>query len=134
MNTNFRKTPKQMMNFQEMLRYLLSQGKTPEAAHKVLNPNYESVNEIIFESNVDGVHYYLVRARPKPDQLMNLSTREQEIAKLVAAGLPNKCIAKQLGISPWTVATHLRRIFGKLGVTSRAAMVAKVLGDDLLTV
>ncbi len=123
-----------MTNFQDMLRYLLSQGKKPIPSQKVLNPNHQSINEIIFESDVDGVHYYLVRARPKTEHLMNLSSREQEITKLVAAGLPNKCIAKQLGISPWTVATHLRRIFGKLGVTSRAAMVAKVLGDDLLTV
>lgn len=123
-----------MMNFQDMLRYLLSQGKTPVPSQKVLNHDHESINEIIFESDVDGVHYYLVRARPKADHLTNLSSREQEITKLVAAGLPNKCIAKQLGISPWTVATHLRRIFCKLGVTSRAAMVAKVLGDDLLTV
>lgn len=123
-----------MMNFQDMLRYLLSQGKTPVPSHKVLNHTDESIKEVIFESDVDGVHYYLVRARPKSDHLMSLSSREQEITKLVAAGLPNKCIAKQLGISPWTVATHLRRIFCKLGVTSRAAMVAKVLEEDLLTV
>lgn len=55
-----------------------------------------------------------------------LSPREQEIVRLVAAGHPNKVIAAVLDISYWTVGTHLRRIFGKLGVTSRAAMVAKV--------
>ena len=119
-----------MINFEEMLQYLLSQIKLPRSPEKILNQTYEAVNEVIFESDVDGVHYYLVRARPKSDSFVGLSSREQEIAKLVATGLPNKCIAKQLGISPWTVATHLRRIFGKLGVTSRAAMVAKVLGDD----
>jgi hypothetical protein len=35
----------------------------------------------------------------------------------------NKQIAHQLHISEWTVATHLRRIFAKLGVDTRAAMV-----------
>ncbi len=123
-----------MMNFEEMLQYLLSHIKTPVSPEKILNQTYESVNEVIFESDIDGVHYYLVRARPKSDSFMGLSSREQEITKLVAAGLPNKCIAKQLGISPWTVATHVRRIFGKLGVTSRAAMVAKILGEDSLIV
>jgi DNA-binding CsgD family transcriptional regulator len=45
---------------------------------------------------------------------------------MVALGRQNKVIAAVLNISSWTVCTHLRRIFAKLGVTSRAAMVAKV--------
>lgn len=52
-----------------------------------------------------------------------LTERELQIATLVASGRPNKQIAKQLHISEWTVSTHLRRIFMKLGVDSRAAMV-----------
>lgn len=55
-----------------------------------------------------------------------LSPREIEVARLVAAGLPNKIIAHELGISNWTVCTHLRRTFSKLGVTTRAAMVARL--------
>jgi DNA-binding CsgD family transcriptional regulator len=45
---------------------------------------------------------------------------------MVAKGYPNKMIAAVLDISPWTVCTHLRRIFAKLGVCSRAAMVARL--------
>lgn len=52
-----------------------------------------------------------------------LTERELEIATLVALGRPNKQIADRLHISEWTVSTHLRRIFVKLGVRSRAAMV-----------
>lgn len=52
-----------------------------------------------------------------------LTARELQIATLVAQGLPNKKVAKKLHISEWTVATHLRRIFAKLNVDSRAAMV-----------
>lgn len=52
-----------------------------------------------------------------------LTERELQIATLVALGQPNKHIASQLRISEWTVSTHLRRIFIKLGVDSRAAMV-----------
>lgn len=52
-----------------------------------------------------------------------LTERELQIATLVASGRSNKQIASQLHISEWTVSTHLRRIFIKLGVDSRAAMV-----------
>ncbi|WP_287128682.1 helix-turn-helix transcriptional regulator [Candidatus Cyanaurora vandensis] len=52
-----------------------------------------------------------------------LTERETQIASLVALGHPNKQIAHRLTISEWTVSTHLRRIFAKLGVDSRAAMV-----------
>jgi two-component system, NarL family, nitrate/nitrite response regulator NarL len=69
---------------------------------------------------------------PKFQDKMNLSPREQAIAKLVAQGLPNKCIGIRLQISPWTVVTHLRRIFVKLGVTSRTAMITHLLEKNLL--
>ncbi len=51
-----------------------------------------------------------------------LTARELQIATLVALGCPNKVVAHKLHISEWTVATHLRRIFAKLGVETRAAM------------
>jgi DNA-binding CsgD family transcriptional regulator len=62
-----------------------------------------------------------------------LSSREREIARMVARGYSNKEIAGVLEISSWTVSTHLRRIFAKLGVTTRAAMVARLLGDEQRT-
>jgi len=63
---------------------------------------------------------------------MVLSPREYEVARMVARGYPNKTIASVLEISSWTVSTHLRRIFAKLDVTSRAAMVAKLLEAGVL--
>lgn len=57
---------------------------------------------------------------------LSLSPRQCEIARLVAKDLTNKEIAAVLEISMWTVATHLRSVFGKLGVHSKAAMVAKI--------
>jgi DNA-binding NarL/FixJ family response regulator len=45
------------------------------------------------------------------------------IATLVAQGLVNKQVADRLHISEWTVCTHLRRIYSKLGVSTRSAMV-----------
>jgi DNA-binding CsgD family transcriptional regulator len=55
-----------------------------------------------------------------------LTPREQEIARMVGDGFTNKEIASVLEISSWTVSTHLRRIFGKLDVGTRAAMVARL--------
>lgn len=52
-----------------------------------------------------------------------LTKRELQIVMLLAEGQANKQVANQLHISEWTVATHLRRIFAKLGVNNRAAMV-----------
>ncbi|UYY57238.1 helix-turn-helix domain-containing protein [Sphingomonas sp. S2-65] len=48
-----------------------------------------------------------------------LSSREHEIAVLVARGLSNKEVALNLRISPWTVSAHLRRIFTKLDIRRR---------------
>lgn len=59
------------------------------------------------------------------DLTILLSGREMQIATLVAQGYANKQIAQRLRISEWTVSTYLRRIFAKLGVDSRAAMVYK---------
>lgn len=58
-----------------------------------------------------------------------LSPRECEIARLVASDLTNKEIAAVLEISEWTVSTHLRRMFSKLSVHSKAGMVARVLDN-----
>jgi len=64
--------------------------------------------------------------------VVSLSPRERAIAQLVAQGLPNKCIAKNLNISHWTVATYVRRIFIKLSVCSRTAMIALLIKENLL--
>jgi|GEM_PF-2041319 len=52
-----------------------------------------------------------------------LTARELQVAVLVAQGLATKNIAYRLQISEWTVGTYLRRVFAKLNVESRAAMV-----------
>ena len=56
-----------------------------------------------------------------------LSPRELQVAHLVARGATNRMIASRLEISTWTVATHVRRIFAKLRVNSRAEMVAQLV-------
>ena len=86
--------------------------------------------QMLLDLEVDGVRCMLINKPPA--QTILLSPRERGIARMVANGCPNKTIASVLDISCWTVGTHLRRVFSKLNVTSRAAMVAKVLSDGLL--
>ncbi|NLP60669.1 LuxR C-terminal-related transcriptional regulator [Paraburkholderia sacchari] len=55
-----------------------------------------------------------------------LSEREATVVSLLAQALPNKKIARTLGLSPETVKWHLRNIYGKLGVSSRDEAVARM--------
>ena len=57
-----------------------------------------------------------------------LTVREREVVRLTLRGLPTKRIALELGISPWTVTAHLRSIYDKCGVSSRAELAALALG------
>lgn len=61
----------------------------------------------------------------------SLTEREQAVAALAAAGCSNPEIARRLYISRETVQTHLKHIFGKLGVDSRTALA--VLAADHLS-
>ncbi len=58
------------------------------------------------------------------DEVPSLSPREREILQLVSNGRENKQIARELGISEATVKTHLKGIFSRLDVRSRAEAVA----------
>ena len=72
-------------------------------------------------------------ARLQPSGSVNvLSARETEVIRLIAAGESNRQIAAALVISERTVERHVSNIFGKLGITSRAAATAYVYQHHLL--
>lgn len=83
--------------------------------------------DLLLDVEVDGVRCVLtMRRHAGASRVARLTVREREIAHMVALGLTNVAIAGQLEVSPWTVSTHLRRIFAKLNVPTRAAMVAVI--------
>ncbi len=69
-----------------------------------------------------------VRKRVEPGSDVALTPQERQVAQLVRTGLSNKDVAAQLFVSPRTVDFHLRNVFSKTGVTSRAELVG--LGLD----
>jgi DNA-binding NarL/FixJ family response regulator len=62
-----------------------------------------------------------------------LSRRELEVLTIVAAGLSDKQVAGQLGISPKTVRNHLSQVFRKLGAGNRVEAVTNAMRRGLLT-
>lgn len=66
---------------------------------------------------------------PAPPQL---TERERDVLRLVAAGQANRQIATQLGIGEATVKTHLREAFARLNAVNRAEAVATALQRGLL--
>jgi DNA-binding NarL/FixJ family response regulator len=63
-----------------------------------------------------------------------LTAREREVLLLVAEGLPNKAIARELGISEHTAKFHVGSLLGKLGAASRTEAVTLATRRGILPV
>lgn len=63
-----------------------------------------------------------------------LTAREREVLQLVAEGLPNKAIARELGISEHTAKFHVGSLLSKLGAASRTEAVTLATRRGLLAV
>jgi DNA-binding CsgD family transcriptional regulator len=59
-------------------------------------------------------------------QMAELTSREREVAKLIAEGLSNEQIAERLVVTPGTVANHVARILQKLGAQSRVQVAVRI--------
>jgi DNA-binding NarL/FixJ family response regulator len=86
-------------------------------------------------------HLTSTARRPRPHEpaspedlrkAASLTSREREVAGLVARGLSNDAIAERLFISPMTVKTHVNRAMSKMHVRARAQLVVAALRAGLL--
>jgi DNA-binding CsgD family transcriptional regulator len=113
-----------------LIRKLVEEARSgPDACAEL---NVHRKGQVIVDAEVDGIRCLLTWLERYPPSQVSFSPRESEIARMVAKGYPNKTIAAVLEISAWTVCTHLRRMFAKLGVSSRAAMVARMMDSGML--
>jgi DNA-binding CsgD family transcriptional regulator len=88
---------------------------------------FVELSDVLLDIEVEGVRCIVLKTGPARATPPALSARELEIAGMVARGLPNKTIASVLEISSWTVSSHLRRMFAKLEVATRAEMIGRLL-------
>ena len=74
-----------------------------------------------------------VESAPAPkEESAGLSEREVEVLRLVAGGLTDSQVASRLYLSPRTVGQHLRSIYRKLGVPTRAAAAKEAVERSLI--
>ena len=66
------------------------------------------------------------------DSTTDLTDREREVLLLLAKGMTNKQIGKQLHLSPFTVRHHVSQLIKKLGAANRAAAVATATRRGLI--
>jgi DNA-binding NarL/FixJ family response regulator len=97
------------------------------------------IQDIIMGVSLGGAYMSPVVARKITDYLrvekqavFELTTREKEIVDCLTEGLSYKLIASKLFLSLDTVRFHLRNIYKKLHVNSKAEVIAKVLKKDYL--
>jgi DNA-binding NarL/FixJ family response regulator len=67
-----------------------------------------------------------VNGRTRSNDVLGLTTREREVATLLADGLSNRDIATRLVVSEMTVEVHVKHILNKLGFRSRSQVAVWV--------
>lgn len=112
-------------------------GKQPEPLHVPTAAGWITLHGSLPEGPPGRVAVILQgtpedTAAPLRLEAFALSTREREVATLVAQGLDTAAIAERLFISPYTVQDHCKAIFDKTGTGSRRELRAQVFFHDHL--
>jgi two-component system, NarL family, response regulator LiaR len=100
---------------------LVAAIRTVHAGEALLHPTVAA--RLLEQFAADGV------GRRSPDVL---TPREREVLALIARGLPNKVIARELTISERTVKTHVSNVLGKLGLTDRTQAALYAVREGLV--
>jgi DNA-binding NarL/FixJ family response regulator len=85
------------------------------------------------ESYIDPALAHVLVGPAATQKLATLTKREREILRLLADGMRNEQVARQLSISPLTVRTHVKNAMGKLEADTRTQAVATALRQSLIT-
>lgn len=120
--------------------YLTGHGKVPDAVAALKQGAFDFIEK----PYADDAMLTRVRAALEEDtrcraqseemasltaRIASLTTREHQVAMRVAAGLPNKLIAAELGISPRTVEVYRAKAMSKTGSRSTAELVQLVMRE-----
>jgi two-component system, NarL family, response regulator LiaR len=109
--------------------YLLKDVQPQELARAVRAAH---AGEALLDPGVAARVVEAIAQRPGEEPAENLTPRERQVLDLIARGLPNKLIARELEVSEKTVKNHVSHVLAKLGVTDRtqAALYAARAGLD----
>lgn len=117
---------------EELIRilYINEKCKSEDVVKSLLENSFD----MILIQNIDNVKSYSYVDNNEFLKNLNidfkLSKREKEILKLLALGLSNKEISKNLNISVNTVKNHLNNIFKKIGVSGRTQAAIVVMKNQ----
>lgn len=98
--------------------YLL---KDMEPEDLLANLRDAAQGRMVLSSALTGMLAHALRqdSQPKPPDQAGLTEREREILALIAAGMSNKLIARELNITEGTVKVHVKNLLKKLNLRSR---------------
>lgn len=103
----------------QLLRRAYEHADEPASTDRALRP---FIGSLVSQRETTGTKDGIVPFRSTGD---TLTGRECEILSMIGHGLANKGIARNLRISPETVKSHVKRIFLKLAVSTRAEAVSR---------
>jgi len=113
--------------------FLLKDARAEELVHAILTV---AAGDALLSPTITRrlIESYTRRPPPstQPAPLAELTPRELEVLRLVARGLSNADIARQLVVSDATVKTHVARIFSKLDLHDRAQAVVVAYESGLV--
>lgn len=128
-----------VLSDQEDTAVVLAALRAGTLGYMAKNTPLLQIKEIIMSVSVGGAYMSPTVARKIMDyfrgekqEAFELTVREKEIVVCLTEGLSYKMIASRLLLSLDTVRFHLRNIYKKLHVNSKAEVIAKVLKKDLL--
>ena len=113
-------------------------GQTPEPGRTVRlvlsrgpGPDFSDRDRALLTLLRPHLHQAYLDAERRRQGTPELTRRQWELLRLVAAGHTNGQIARRLGVSEGTVRIHLQNIYGRLQVSSRTAAVTRAFPDRL---